>query len=234
MGLIDKYFKKNHIEVYDEKTIKTYGNNLKYCLISTNPLFGDFIRKSTRNSSRKKREEMTLKKLKQKKVSCVPEYISSDKNSITMSTLRGEILRDIYKDNPNEEEVLELVRSTAKSVKEIHDTNLYHGDVLPKNIIVNNGKSYLFDLECEYKKKYEPHAKSLDTLIYMFKTYVLTQNIPIAKIRNEFEDTYGPVNTECMKKWSVRTSILHYCSGNSESKKAIKKYKNFKKEFYKK
>lgn len=223
----------NHVEMKDGEVQKTYDGNLRCLLTVNNPVLLGHLRPFTNGEQRKNREQAVLSYLDRQDVDCVPQYLGSNADSITMGRIEGENLESVLRTETNTERVRKLVRNSARSLREIHETGIYHADSIPKNAIANaEDDVYFIDFEHRYKPKYAQYGESLDALAFVFRTSVLRDDLPLSEIRREFESEYGQIDTKCLESLAVRTGLLKFASQKAMLKSLLR-YRGFKREFMK-
>ena len=93
-------------------------------------------------SSRTRLEAKIIDKLKS--FDCAPKLISVSENEITMQKVEGEELNSAIADNKISVE--DAANNVARILFLLHSKNVIHGDVTPKNFILdNNSKLFVID-----------------------------------------------------------------------------------------
>ncbi|NJO89270.1 MAG: protein kinase [Chloroflexia bacterium] len=140
----EEYLKEINSE-YKIKEILHYSSKSIVCLVAG--IEGnDIIVKKLVGKGRKLREKIIneydlLKSMQE--LSCVPELYKFDpeRNTIVLSYIKGmDLDKYLYQNSPSLNEKLDLIKSVVSSYRDIYKKGVRHGDVHPKNIIINNQK----------------------------------------------------------------------------------------------
>jgi len=111
-------------------------------------------------SHRTKIESNILKKLKKENIP-VPEVFSVSNSTIKMQFIEGKTIRERL----NKSNYKEISKKIGKTLSEIHNLNIVHGDPTTSNMILNKDKIYFIDFGlADTSKKIENKAVDLKLL----------------------------------------------------------------------
>jgi serine/threonine protein kinase len=203
------------IKVLNIKTMKVYGDSNGWFLTykyknHIYKLIGPFILLRLKHSMKDLKESLLIisKKISEQKINYLPTldintlYLKFEFKENTVS-----IQKHIINIETSNEKIIFFIK-LLNTIEDFHNLGFAHGDLKPKNILVNNNNNiFIIDLEdikpIDKKNKVKDYEKLLSRIIYYTNTYEL--NKIIQSIHSD--DCKEFIKKNYQKKYDIKKSL---------------------------
>lgn len=97
-----------------------------------------------------------------------PKIFSTNKETIEMEFIDGNLLKDVF-DKLEKNKRTEILKKIGKEIRKLHDSGIIHGDLTTANIILKNNEPFFVDFGLGFFSHKE-EDKAVD--IYLFKQVI--------------------------------------------------------------